>query len=281
CSCTYVLHLYFSSHVFSPYFHHLSRPPPLSTLFPYTTLFRSSRVRQWRRCGRRRSGRRAEPAGGRCAGCGGGDRRSPAPPRTGRRLRSSRPPHLAEADGNRTRQTEILGLTSFEDWGAHQVLRRLHRERSSGRVAARWCVEGVGRAARGWRWMARRVVGRRERTDLARERCVVRPRPSRTLISAAISAILPCNSAFGVRGVAEGSVRGPAGRWECRGSRGRQRSGSTGRGVCRGSRGRQRSGPGRTLGMPGGPQNRAFANGEWMVAGGRHCRARECARTCR
>src|SRR5699024_12758404 len=137
CSCTYVLHLYFSSHVFSPYFHHLSRPPPLSTLFPYTTLFRSSRVRQWRRCGRRRSGRRAEPAGGRCAGCGGGDRRSPAPPRTGRRLRSSRPPHLAEADGNRTRQTEILGLTSFEDWGAHQELRRLHRERSSGRGAMR------------------------------------------------------------------------------------------------------------------------------------------------
>src|SRR5690606_31001591 len=27
---------------------------------------------------------------------------------------------LAEADGNRTRQTEMLGLTSFEDWGAHQ-----------------------------------------------------------------------------------------------------------------------------------------------------------------
>src|SRR5699024_11476482 len=90
CSCTYVLHLYFSSHVFSPYFHHLSRPPPLSTLFPYTTLFRSSRVRQWRRCGRRRSGRRAEPAGGRCAGCGGGDRRSPAPPRTGRDRKSTR-----------------------------------------------------------------------------------------------------------------------------------------------------------------------------------------------
>ena len=27
---------------------------------------------------------------------------------------------MAEADGNRTRQTELLGLTSFEDWGAHQ-----------------------------------------------------------------------------------------------------------------------------------------------------------------
>ena len=27
---------------------------------------------------------------------------------------------LAEADGNRTRQTEILGLTGFEDQGAHQ-----------------------------------------------------------------------------------------------------------------------------------------------------------------
>src|SRR5699024_3037660 len=170
CSCTYVLHLYFSSHVFSPYFHHLSRPPPLSTLFPYTTLFRSSRVRQWRRCGRRRSGRRAEPAGGRCAGCGGGDRRSPAPPRTGRRLRSSRPPHLAEADGNRTRQTEILGLTSFEDWGAHQELRRLHRERSSGRVAARRCVSA------------------KFRDPFCPERCVARPLLPRTLCSATPSA---------------------------------------------------------------------------------------------
>ncbi len=27
---------------------------------------------------------------------------------------------VAEADGNRTRQTEILGLTGFEDRGAHQ-----------------------------------------------------------------------------------------------------------------------------------------------------------------
>ena len=27
---------------------------------------------------------------------------------------------LAEADGNRTRQTEMLGLTGFEDRGAHQ-----------------------------------------------------------------------------------------------------------------------------------------------------------------
>ena len=27
---------------------------------------------------------------------------------------------LAEADGNRTRQTEVLGLTGFEDRGAHQ-----------------------------------------------------------------------------------------------------------------------------------------------------------------
>ena len=27
---------------------------------------------------------------------------------------------MAEADGNRTRQTEILGLTGFEDQGAHQ-----------------------------------------------------------------------------------------------------------------------------------------------------------------
>ncbi len=27
---------------------------------------------------------------------------------------------MAEADGNRTRQTEMLGLTGFEDRGAHQ-----------------------------------------------------------------------------------------------------------------------------------------------------------------
>ncbi len=27
---------------------------------------------------------------------------------------------LAETDGNRTRQTEMLGLTGFEDRGAHQ-----------------------------------------------------------------------------------------------------------------------------------------------------------------
>lgn len=27
---------------------------------------------------------------------------------------------MAEADGNRTRQTELLGLTGFEDRGAHQ-----------------------------------------------------------------------------------------------------------------------------------------------------------------
>ena len=27
---------------------------------------------------------------------------------------------LAEADGNRTRQTELLGLVGFEDRGAHQ-----------------------------------------------------------------------------------------------------------------------------------------------------------------
>ena len=34
---------------------------------------------------------------------------------------------LAETDGNRTRQTEILGLTGFEDQGTHQESRRLRR----------------------------------------------------------------------------------------------------------------------------------------------------------
>ena len=41
--------------------------------------------------------------------------------------RSSRT-RLAEADGNRTRQTELLGLTGFEDRGAHQEPSRLRRE---------------------------------------------------------------------------------------------------------------------------------------------------------
>ncbi len=35
---------------------------------------------------------------------------------------------MAEADGNRTRQTELLGLTGFEDRGAHQEPSRLRRE---------------------------------------------------------------------------------------------------------------------------------------------------------
>lgn len=35
---------------------------------------------------------------------------------------------MAEADGNRTRQTEVLGLTGFEDRGAHQEPSRLRRE---------------------------------------------------------------------------------------------------------------------------------------------------------
>ena len=34
---------------------------------------------------------------------------------------------VAEADGNRTRQTEMLGFTGFEDRGDHQEPRRLHR----------------------------------------------------------------------------------------------------------------------------------------------------------
>ena len=34
---------------------------------------------------------------------------------------------MAEADGNRTRQTELLDLTGFEDRGDHQEPKRLHR----------------------------------------------------------------------------------------------------------------------------------------------------------
>src|SRR5699024_12765771 len=33
---------------------------------------------------------------------------------------ATEPVRMAEADGNRTRQTEMLGLTGFEDRGAHQ-----------------------------------------------------------------------------------------------------------------------------------------------------------------
>ena len=35
------------------------------------------------------------------------------------------PRRVAETDGNRTRQTEVLGLTGVEDRGAHQEPRRL------------------------------------------------------------------------------------------------------------------------------------------------------------
>ena len=35
---------------------------------------------------------------------------------------------MAEADGNRTRQTELLDLTGFEDRGAHQEPKRLQTQ---------------------------------------------------------------------------------------------------------------------------------------------------------
>lgn len=38
---------------------------------------------------------------------------------------------LAETDGNRTRQTELLGLTGFEDRGAHQDTYASTREGST------------------------------------------------------------------------------------------------------------------------------------------------------
>ena len=37
---------------------------------------------------------------------------------------------MAEVDGNRTRQTEILGFTGFEDRGAHQERVHLHAARA-------------------------------------------------------------------------------------------------------------------------------------------------------
>jgi hypothetical protein len=43
-------------------------------------------------------------------------------------LRHSWPPRFAEADGNRTRQTEMLDLTGFEDRGDHQEPKRLQAQ---------------------------------------------------------------------------------------------------------------------------------------------------------
>ena len=37
---------------------------------------------------------------------------------------------MAEADGNRTRQTGFARLVCFEDSEAHQVLKRLHHQSS-------------------------------------------------------------------------------------------------------------------------------------------------------
>jgi hypothetical protein len=50
----------------------------------------------------------------------GADRTVPAPSITRQPL-----PELAEADGNRTRLTEILGHVGFEDRGGHQAPLRL------------------------------------------------------------------------------------------------------------------------------------------------------------
>ena len=41
-------------------------------------------------------------------------------------------PHLAEVDGNRTRQTRFTRLNRFEGGGAHQAHRHLHKKRVSG-----------------------------------------------------------------------------------------------------------------------------------------------------
>ena len=47
-----------------------------------------------------------------------------------RRARCGGPGPVAEVDGNRTRQTENLGFTGFEDRGAHQE--RVHLHATSG-----------------------------------------------------------------------------------------------------------------------------------------------------
>src|SRR5216683_3668926 len=59
------------SKVASFFFFLMIRRPPRSTLFPYTTLFRS----RWRRAGSARNGR--QPAAGISAMRAGGDRRKP------------------------------------------------------------------------------------------------------------------------------------------------------------------------------------------------------------
>jgi hypothetical protein len=53
---------------------------------------------------------------------------------------------LAEADGNRTRQAEILGFTGFEDREGHQAPVRLPRAadlRCSRGMSAGWAVRGA------------------------------------------------------------------------------------------------------------------------------------------
>src|SRR2546425_12778529 len=80
-----MLHLRrFSVHILPPlilccFFFLMIRRPPRSTLFPYTTLFRSRRRRRWGRCDRPVPGSRRPYRGP----------RSPLPPRDG----AGRPPH--------------------------------------------------------------------------------------------------------------------------------------------------------------------------------------------
>jgi hypothetical protein len=55
---------------------------------------------------------------------------------------------LAEADGNRTRQAELLGLAGFEDRGAHQDAYASALDRTFGRHEARRSVGPVGNRRR-------------------------------------------------------------------------------------------------------------------------------------
>ena len=54
---------------------------------------------------------------------------------------------MAEADGNRTRQTEILGLTGFEDRGDHQEPKRLRAANLTSAPVGLW-LGGVTQTTR-------------------------------------------------------------------------------------------------------------------------------------
>lgn len=80
---------------------------------------------------------------------------------------------MAEADGNRTRQTELLGLTGFEDRGAHQDPNASGDQPSRATMRAR--DEPAEESSRGWtRWVFSKWVARAVSLSDAAARLLVR-----------------------------------------------------------------------------------------------------------